>query len=213
MPLNYQIFFLYKLFCSRNRNMYIVTKDTKLIVALIIVALILTITVVDVSNGPSRVISAENILFKIKQDLPVEYDHVTIRGDLTLNDLGLPTKHVDRTSAEANLGLSENTTIVNSSIRVNDSIILGRAELSNSIFQKSVSFEGTTFQGSADFKGTQFNDSVDFKGVQFCGFVDLRESRFRGPVDLDGVKFNESVNFAGSIPPQFQRLVFVEMLV
>jgi hypothetical protein len=100
MPLNYRIILLHKLFCSKNCSMYIVTKDTKLIVALMIVALIWTITVVDVSNGPSIVIPAEDILFKIKQGLPVEYDHVTIRGDLNLNDLGLTTKHVDRTSDE-----------------------------------------------------------------------------------------------------------------
>lgn len=169
----------------------------RLFSALILLAL-MTITAVDASKEQLRTIPAEDILSKIKLGLPVEYDHVTIIGDLNLGNLSLPTEHVSRTAAEANLGLSENVTIVSSSIRLNDSIILGRAELSNSIFQKSVSFEGTKFQGSADFRGTQFDDSVNFKSAQFSGFVDFRDAKFRGPFDSEGARFNESVNFAGS---------------
>jgi hypothetical protein len=174
-----------------------VVGDMRLISVLILLALI-AITAVAASKEPLRTIPAEDILSKIKLGLPVEYDHVTIIGNLTLNDLGLPTRHVSRTPAEANLDLSENATVINSSIRLNDSIILGRAEFNNSIFQESVSFEGTKFQDSAYFKGTQFNDSVDFKDGQFSRFVDFRDARFRGSANLEGARFNESANFAGS---------------
>lgn len=196
--LNYRMNLESKLFCSKNCNMHTVTKDTKLITALLIVTSIWTISIVDVTNGPPRVLQAEDILFKIMQELPVGYDHVTISGDLNLTGLDLPTKHVRRTFDEANRGLSENAKIVNSSIRINDSVIFGSAELSNSIFSKPVSFEGTTFRGPASFKGTQFKEAVDLKETQFSRFADFSDARFSGPVDLEGIKFDESVNFAGS---------------
>jgi len=178
--------------------MFAMSEGMRLIIGLIIVAFTWTFAIAGVSGEPSRVISAEDVLSKIKMGLPVEYDQVTIKGDLILNQTGLSNEHIDRTPFEINLGLSKNETVVNSSISINDSVILGRAGLSNSIFKKSVSFENTNFRDSADFKGTQFDQLANFKGAQFSGFVDFRDARFKGSAELEGARFNGSVDFAGA---------------
>ena len=83
-----------------------------------------------------RVVPAQEILDKIEKGLPVEYDHVIIKGDLDLSKLDLPKRQVERTSFEIEwLGLSENVTIVSSSIRLNDSTIDGNVYFNNTIFE------------------------------------------------------------------------------
>ncbi len=49
------------------------------------------------SENTLREVLASEILEKIQNGEPVEYDHVRVRGDLDVSKLDLPTKHVNRT--------------------------------------------------------------------------------------------------------------------
>ena len=52
---------------------------------------------------PTRVVQAEEILKKIELGQPVEYDDVTVVGDLNLSSLNLQRLPVERTWDEKNL--------------------------------------------------------------------------------------------------------------
>ncbi len=60
--------------------------------------LILLLLILQVAAGvdrPLKEVPASKILTKIENGLPVEYDHVTVVGDLGLDDMeGLPTRHI-----------------------------------------------------------------------------------------------------------------------
>ena len=88
-----------------------------------------------------RVVPAQEILDKIERGEPVEYDHVIVEGDLDLGKVELPIRHVDRDSFQLLLlGLSENASIVSSSIRIIDSNINGSISFGNAIFGNDVYF-------------------------------------------------------------------------
>jgi uncharacterized protein YjbI with pentapeptide repeats len=171
--------------------------NLKLILASIVLALLIFSMAVT-SDEPSRVIASSEVLEKIKLGQPIEYDHVNVKGNLNLYGLVLPTKKLDRTPFELSLGLSENVTLINSSIRINDSEIDGCMEFNNSLFQKLVNFENTEFNGTVGFKGSEFKRFASFKGAQFGKFVDFRGAKFGESVDLGGAKFSQAADFSGA---------------
>jgi len=119
------------------------------------------------------VVPAQEILDKIESGLPVEYDHVIIKGDLDLSKLDLPRRQVNRTSYEIRwLGLSENMTLVSYPIRINDSTIEGKVYFNNTIFDNSVNFMSSDFNGTAYFMASAFNGS-DFSEAKFNKLVHL----------------------------------------
>ncbi len=62
-----------------------------------------------------REVQAREILSKIQNGEPVEYDHVIVRGDLDLSKSDLPERYVSRTTYEIDrLGLSETPKVINS---------------------------------------------------------------------------------------------------
>ncbi len=167
------------------------------------------------SNASSRIIPASEVLAKIKMGLPVEYDNVCIEGNLDLNQLGLPTRIVDRgatnsdRSINQSYGLSENIRLVNSSINIRDSLLDGCVEFNSTIFQKAVNFENTKFNQSANFNGAQFSDFADFSysqlgesasfwGSKFNGTAWFISTMFRGKAEFGKSQFTDYADFSGS---------------
>ena len=155
------------------------------------------------------VVPAQEILDKIESGVPVAYDHVIVEGDLDLSKRKLPKRHVNRTRDEIEyLCLSENATIVSSSIRITDSTINGISFVdaifingvgfSSSTFNRDAKFDGSAFNGNADFWGSAFNGVASFKGSTFNGIAYFQGSDFNGTADFDGSAFNGTADFRGS---------------
>ncbi|MHB8119431.1 MAG: pentapeptide repeat-containing protein [Methanothrix sp.] len=157
-------------------------------------------------------VNSSEILGKIEIGKPVEYDNVTVKGDLDL--IGL------------NLSKENNKIIINSTVKITNSQIKAKIDFSRAIFNDSVDFSGSKL-GFADFSGSQFNEYADFKrslfkfayfsGSQFeyadfdesqFGYADFIESQFGkytnfsrstfGSADFIGSQFNEYADFSGS---------------
>jgi hypothetical protein len=129
-------------------------------------------------------IPAQEILEKIKEGEPINYDNVTIIGDLNLSQLGLGTKYIERTPYEAvYLSLSEKACIVPVPIKISNSIILGDLYFNNTIFYGTVVFNETKFNGNASFAGSEF------KGSAYFG-----ESSFNKHASFAGSKFYQNAN-------------------
>jgi hypothetical protein len=78
---------------------------------------------------PTRVVQAVEILKKIELGQPVEYDNVTIVGDLDLSGLNLPKVPVERTEDEKYWDLPDYGLVVSSPIVITNSVIKGSVDL------------------------------------------------------------------------------------
>ncbi|MCJ7442983.1 MAG: hypothetical protein MUO26_00365 [Methanotrichaceae archaeon] len=77
------------------------------------------------------VVDASEILAKIKNAEPVEYDNVIIKGDLDINGL--------------NLSQENGRPVINSQISITNSRFDGYIKFHGVIFKKDINFRGTLF--------------------------------------------------------------------
>lgn len=153
-------------------------------------------------------IPASDILEKIKKGEPVEYDHVTIIGDLDLNKLDLPKENEMH--------------FLNSPIKVINSKIVGNVNFRNTIFRQQPDFSSTDFRWHANFRGavfgkypftgpifekTTFSGNVTFGGATFGGSAHFEKAIFRGYAFFKGATFNEVALFKGAI---FEKATFTK---
>jgi hypothetical protein len=83
-----------------------------------------------------RNVGSEEILDAIRANLPINYEHVRIQGNLDISELDLPTDHAELTCPKV-YGLLETKKIVTSSIKIKDSVIEGVVNFDNVIFQET----------------------------------------------------------------------------
>jgi hypothetical protein len=169
--------------------------------------LIALILITESAQGSMEALSsvpASDIQYLIKSGKPVQYSNVIIKGDLRLDQLGLPIRHINRTENEIKIGFPENLTLVSSSIRINDSIIDGLSDLSNALFLAEVDFSRTRFNRDANFGFSQFNSNVNFWYARFDHNSNFEVSQFNGSADFRHVQFNNSANFMNS---QFNNVI------
>jgi hypothetical protein len=151
-----------------------------------------------------KVIQAREIISKIEKGEPVDYSHVTIKGDLDTSKIDLPSG-----------------TYISSSIKITDSVISGLFDLNNIILQKSTNFRGTEFLRPVSFIGTQFkgdaifddahfddhsffiesefNNSAQFRYTEFNGFTNFLGAKFKGEQDFHNSRFKESALFRSAV--------------
>jgi len=116
-------------------------------------------------------VPASEILEKIKNGLPVDYDKIKILNVLDVSCLNMPMKHTHRYNDEINeMGLKEDLTVIPALIKITNSKINGIIGFDNALFEKGVSFKCSEFNGDADFRGAQFIEFADFGGAKFRGF-------------------------------------------
>ena len=139
---------------------------------------ILVLATATVSSAQMTVPAGE-IIAKVQNNQPVNYDGVIISGDLDLGRLNPPEVH-------------SVISIVNSTVQ--------NASFNGVSFEKDASFWGTTFS-NAGFNKTTFLENSDFSNVSFhhASFVG---AAFVRPVTFDGAEFQENVSFEDS---QFQK--------
>jgi hypothetical protein len=104
------------------------------------------------SENNLQEIAASEILAKIQNGMPVDYDHIIVRGTLDLSKLDLPTKQVSRTHSEKSIwGLSETSRVVSSHIRIINSTLDGFVDFNNTFFSEPIDFIGSNFTKDANF--------------------------------------------------------------
>ena len=142
---------------------------------------------------PSRVVPAEEILKKIELGQPVEYDSVTIVGDLNMSKLDLPRVFVARTPVEKEFNsLTENAKLVVSPIEITSCLILGSLDLNGTVLQENLTCENTIFEGSVGFIGTHFQQAADFMGAQFNQTAYFSHARFNQDARFWYAQFNQT---------------------
>ncbi len=188
-----------------SRCMYLVldfvggkSKAQKLAVVVLLILNLLTLAVdgVETSESPLREVPATEILTKIQNGKIVEYNHITVKGDLNLSMLDLPTKYVIKSSYEiGSMGLSQTQKVVNSTIRIIDSAFEGPADFSNAHLNGGVDLSGSNFTNDFNFGGTTFSGDARFGGATFSENAGFSETTFNGYAGFDGATFNRNVGF------------------
>lgn len=151
-----------------------------------------------------RVVPVQEILDKIERGEPVEYDHVVVEGDLDLEKIKLPKRHLKRTRlgigsfSSFSLVLQGNPKLVSSSVLFSQAVFNGSLNFGNTIFIDSVFFSNSNFNGAVNFRGSVFNDTVGFLDSTFNGYVNFMDSVFGGVASFSGSAFNSDANFRES---------------
>lgn len=124
-------------------------------------------------------IKAEEILEKIEQGKPVEYENVIIYGDLDLHRLDLPFN-------------KNKQKIIKSTIKIEYSVIKGDVFFDHSIFSGLVDFDGTTFTKAANFSGSHFQGDAGFSDAEFQGMANFSRAHFSIDANFSRAKFNDA---------------------
>ena len=147
---------------------------------------------------PSRVVQAEEILEKIELRLPVEYDNVTVVGDLNLTGLDLPKVPVQRFWLETSMGIPDYEILILSSIKITNSVIEGSINLDGAAFHNVALFNNTRFEGPVSIMGSRFLQVASFCGSQFNQALSIRMARFNQAASFRMAQFNEPAYFSNS---------------
>ena len=163
-----------KVFCKGKDKAWIVLTVREMAKLFIIILAVLMMSNATVSFALETVPAIE-IIAKVQNNLPVNYEDVNISGDLDLGRLN---------PAEVHSAFS----IVNSTVQ--------NASFNGVSFEKDVSFWGTTFF-NVGFNKTTFLENSDFSKVSFhrASFMD---AAFVLPVIFDGAEFQENISFEES---------------
>lgn len=156
-----------------------------------------------------QAVCCEEILDKIANGESVDYDGITIQGDLDLSDLNMVRRLKER-------HLLVCLPVIISTIRITNSHIQGALKLDRAIFEEDLDFTGTRFigpvsmtearlKGYVSFNGAQFQESASFGRCRFDEFADFSGSTFREDAYFVEAIFNEDCNFRGA---QFSRDVY-----
>ena len=138
-------------------------------------------------------ISADWVLKRIKEGKIVRLKNAIIEGDLDIEELDLPTKHVDRTKIQKQRGFKEDVGIIKSPINIINSEIKENTNFSNTAFSGDVWFEGAIFSGDAWFEGAIFSGDAWFEGATFSKNAWFDGTIFSRLAWFDGTKFEGDV--------------------
>jgi len=124
-------------------------------------------------------IKAEEILEKIEQGKPVEYENVIIYGDLDLHRLDLPFN-------------KNKLKIIKSIIKIEYSVIKGDVFFDHAAFSGLVDFDGTSFTNAANFSGSHFQEDAGFSDAQFQREANFTRAHFAIDANFSRAKFNDA---------------------
>jgi uncharacterized protein YjbI with pentapeptide repeats len=124
-------------------------------------------------------IKAEEILAKIEEGKPVEYENIIIYGDLDLHRLDLPQSKNKRK-------------VIKSIIKIEYSTIKGDVFFDHSSFSQLVDFDGTVFTKAANFSDSHFQEDAGFSESQFQGEANFSRAHFGTEANFSRAKFNDA---------------------
>jgi len=171
---------------------------------------------------PSREVPSDEILSKIENGVTIDYEEVTIIGDLDLSKIDLPLAHITKSSFETGLpDLSETARVIESPINIRNSKIIGSIYFNNTILKNSTNFLNTRIIGKTYFIDTHFNgytafawmkfeNNVYFDGANFLAYTDFGNSlffknasfmysKFKGDFDAERARFYQKIYFNESV--------------
>ena len=124
-------------------------------------------------------IKADEILAKIEDGKPVEYENIIIYGDLDLHRLDLPLNKNKRK-------------IIKSIIKIEYSTIKGDVFFDHSSFSQLVDFDGTVFTKAANFSDSHFHEDAGFSESQFQGEANFSRAHFGTEANFSRARFNDA---------------------
>ena len=134
---------------------------------------------------PSRIIDAGEILKKIEQGQPVEYNNVIVKGDLDLSLLHNMERSAGRVS-------------INSPIKIANSVILGHVVINKVALEDAIDFSGDKFMSRTTMTDSWFNDTASFNKASFEDVADFSTTRFNGPAVFSYARFGQTAYFRDS---------------
>ena len=124
-------------------------------------------------------IKADEILAKIEDGKPIEYENIIIYGDLDLHRLDLPLNKNKRK-------------IIKSIIKIEYSTIKGDVFFDHSSFSQLVDFDGTVFTKAANFSDSHFHEDAGFSESQFQGEANFSRAHFGTEANFSRARFNDA---------------------
>ncbi len=124
-------------------------------------------------------IKADEILAKIEEGKPVEYENIIIYGDLDLHRLDLPLNKNKRK-------------IIKSIIKIEYSTIKGDVFFDHSSFSQLVDFDGTVFTKAANFSDSHFHEDAGFSESKFQGEANFSRAHFGTEANFSRARFNDA---------------------
>jgi len=168
---------------------------SKSVLALVATVLILSMgCAIAASAQDMRQVQASEIVGLIKNNKPVEYDHIIVVGDLDLSKLNI-TSPLSITDSRFDGIVSLNDTTLGDDLVLLRCNFQRHAYFVRSTFSGLVKFAGCTFGGIADFWKSTFNGNADFTRSTFSGEVMLGESTFGRNADFSGCIFINGAGF------------------
>ncbi|HWQ19747.1 MAG TPA: pentapeptide repeat-containing protein [Methanotrichaceae archaeon] len=151
------------------------------------------------ATARENVVAASEIISKMLSGVPVDYDNVTIAGDLYPSKPADPIKQVVKITNSTFLG----------SVDLSDAVFQELLDLRHTTFEGDVSFSNAQLLGDASFDGAVFAKDADFKfvrsdglssfvGTEFRRDASFRYARFNSPVTFGAARFDGAVSFANA---------------
>ncbi|HOK57945.1 MAG TPA: pentapeptide repeat-containing protein [Methanothrix sp.] len=140
------------------------------------------------SEGVCRIVSAAEIVGKIRAGEPVVYDNVFISGDINITRLEKPVvspiKIVNST--------------INGSLRINGVEFMGPLNLSGTVFSGDVVARGASFRSDVSFADAHLLRVAEFTLTKFGGVANFVGTNFHGPLSMSYAQFSKVGSFEGA---------------
>jgi len=174
---------------------------------------------IDGTSSASPAIAAQDILAQIRSGEPLDYNNVTITGELDLGPGEEPVRQSIRIINSRFQGpvkiegvtfaefLDLRGCIFRDDVSFIKSRFLGDAKFAGAKFGKQADFAETYFQGPASFISTSFQNDSSFGSAQFDGDAVFLDCNFASDVDFNYAKFLRSVSFLNA---NFEDVSFFE---
>lgn len=142
----------------------------------------------NVSDGVCRIVSAAEIMGKIRAGEPVMYENVFVSGDINLSRIGKPVvspiKIVNST--------------INGSLRINGVEFMGPLNLSGTVFSGDVVARGASFRSDVSFADAHLLRVAEFTLTKFGGVANFVGTNFHGPLSMSYAQFSKVGSFEGA---------------
>ena len=125
----------------------------------------------------NKFIPPEIIISQIENNEVVDYDRITVTGELDLCNLKMP------------LG-DDGRYIIRKRVKITNSNIQGPTSILNVNFMENIDFSGTTFI-NADFQESVFSKFANFEDAIFTGYASFANVRFIDDVSFTDAQFTE----------------------
>jgi len=167
---------------------------------MVIIAVFIQLLSILVANATSgdlpKEVKAEEILKKIEKSEPIDYNHVTVVGDLNLSNSVLSKDQNGKIHVNATVKIAHST--MEGSIDFADSIVSKTIDFTGTAFIRDAQFNDALFIGDALFQGSSFNEDASFDKANFMGDANFNNAKFNGGSSFYNTRFGGNAGFFGS---------------